>query len=323
MRMNHGFLFLGLGLLSAGLVALAIQANLIDRGTMANAWRLWPLILVAIGLLLILSRTRYAVVGTALAAVVIGAITATGIYAVGAGLVPGCGSPPSATAQTQGGSFGTDATLDWTLNCANLDVAMGTSPNWSASWAAAQEGAVPTVDGTATGLRLASVDQGGDPFADRGERWVVNLPNGTTYRATIQANGAKLTMNLSGSHFASLSLKPNATDTFLDLSNASIGGLDLTANAASVAINTSSGTAVSGTIDVNAGSVTLCTTPDAAFQITVSGTAMNETMNGSGITQVGNTWESATYPDADAAHRITLTVHGNAASFDLNPSGGC
>jgi len=322
MRMNHGFLFLGLGLLSAGAVALAIQANLVDQELMANAWHLWPLVLVAIGLLLILSRTRYAVVGTVLAAVVIGAFVSAEVSAVGAGLVPGCGSPP-ATADTQGGSFGGAATLDWRLSCATLDVAMGSSSNWSVSWGEAQGGAKPTVDGTATGLRLASLDQGADLFADRGERWVVILAKTTTYEATVQANGTKLTMNLSGSHFASLSLKPNATDAFLDLSDASIQGLDLAANAGSVTINTSGGTAMAGTIDVNAGSVHFCTTPGAAFQFTMSGTAMDETMNGSGITQVGDTWESATYPDADAAHRITLAVHGNAASFELNPSGGC
>lgn len=322
MRMNHGFLFLGLGLLSAGVVALAIQANFINVTMMANAWHLWPLVLVAIGLFLILSRTRYAVVGTVLAAVVIGAFVSAEVSAVGAGLVPGCGSAP-ATAETQGGSFGGVAALDWTLSCATLDVAMGSSSNWSASWGEAQGGAHPTVDGTATGLRLASVDQGADLFADRGERWVVTLPKATSYQATIEANGSKLTMNLSGSHFTSLSLKPNASDAFLDLSDASIQGLDLAANAGSLTINTSGDTAVAGTIDVNAGSVTFCTTPAAAFQFTVSGTAMDETMNGSGITQVGDTWESATYPDADAAHRITLAVHGNAASFELNPSGGC
>src|SRR5690242_19934577 len=54
-RMHRGLLFWGLGLLSAGVVALAIQQNLVDRNVMAGAWRLWPLILVAIGLSLVLS----------------------------------------------------------------------------------------------------------------------------------------------------------------------------------------------------------------------------------------------------------------------------
>ncbi len=78
MRMNHRLLFWGLGFLSAGLVALAIQQNLLDRDVMASAWRLWPLILVAVGVSLILSRTPYALVGTALSAIVIG-ITVSGI----------------------------------------------------------------------------------------------------------------------------------------------------------------------------------------------------------------------------------------------------
>src|ERR1700693_2297026 len=79
MRMNRGLLFWGLGFVSAGVVALAIQQGYLDRSAMAGTWRLWPLILVALGIALIASRTPFALAGTALAAVVIGASAGTAI----------------------------------------------------------------------------------------------------------------------------------------------------------------------------------------------------------------------------------------------------
>ena len=90
MRINRGLLFWGLGFITAGAVALAIQQGILDRDTMAGAWRLWPLILIAIGISLMVARTPAAPLGTALAAVVIGTIVGTAI-AVGPGIAVGCG----------------------------------------------------------------------------------------------------------------------------------------------------------------------------------------------------------------------------------------
>jgi hypothetical protein len=321
MRFNHGLLFWGLGFLSAGLVALAIQQNYLDRDTMVNAWRLWPLILVAIGLSIILSRTPYALLGTALSAIVIGVIVGTAVTVGPAAAVSCAGNGQPSSMEDHSGSFGAQASLNWKMNCGNMQVAMTSGSTWTAS-VGGERGPGPAVRGDNGQLRLTSEDK--SLFnGDGQERWVVGLPSGTTYDADVEANGAKVTMDLGGSHFSSFKLQPNAADVRIDLSEAAVQGLDFQANAGSVSITTSGGTSLSGEIEVNAGSIKLCTVDGAAFRITASGTAFGTTMNGSGITQIGDTWESATYPDADAAHRITLTVTGNAGGFELNPSGGC
>ena len=74
MRVSRGLLFWCLGFITAGAVALAVQQGYLDRNAVADACRLWPLILIAIGLSLIARRTQWAIAGTVLSAVVIGAI---------------------------------------------------------------------------------------------------------------------------------------------------------------------------------------------------------------------------------------------------------
>src|SRR5437773_503774 len=132
MRVNRGFLFWGLGFVTAGLVALAIQLGYLDRTAMAVTWRLWPVILVAVGLSLILSRTPLALLGTVVAALVVGASAGTAI-AVGPGFAADCGDSPPANLQEHSATLGTSAPLDWHLDCGTLAISMGQGSAWRAS----------------------------------------------------------------------------------------------------------------------------------------------------------------------------------------------
>jgi hypothetical protein len=323
MQVNRGLLFWGLGFVTAGLVALAIQAGYLDRSVMAGSWRLWPVILVAIGISLILSRTPLALLGTVVAAVVIGAAIGT-VIVVGPGFASDCGESQRAggALEEHTGTLGERASLDWHLDCGTLEVTMSQESTWHASVGSTGEEGI-SVDGANDHLNLASANKGGGFFPDRGrERWVVELPGATTFEADIHTNASKGTMDLIGARFSSLALQPNAADLLMKLEGASIEGLDVELNAGSLKITASPNTALSGTIQVNAGSVDLCAPSGTPMRITAGGTAFGTDLGDAGLTQSGDdTWESATY--AQAQRRITLTVHGNAASFDLNPSGGC
>src|SRR5438309_2678932 len=320
MHVNRGFLFWGLGFMTAGLVALAIQSGYLDRTVMAGAWRLWPLLLVALGVSLILSRTPFALLGTVLAAVVLGAGVGT-VIAVGPGFAADCGDSSPASLQGHSGSLGTSASLDWRLDCGTLDVGMSQASTWQASVGTTGTDA-PSVDGGTDHLDIASANQRGGFFLDHDrERWVVKLPGATTYDAQIHVNASKATMDLTGAKFSALSLQPNAAEILINLDDASVEGFDLQLNAGSLSIVASAGTALSGTIQMNAGSVQLCAPSDAGLRITASGTAFGTNLGDTDLTRSGDTWESTGY--AQSAHQVTLTVHGNAASFDFNPAGGC
>jgi len=320
MHFNRGFLFWGLGFVTAGVVALAIQLGYLDRAAMAASWRLWPLILVALGVSLILSRSPFALLGTALAAVVLGAGAGTAI-AVGPGFAADCGDSPPATLQDHTGTLGTSASLDWRLDCGTLDVSMSQGSSWQASVGNTGTDA-PSVDGGTDHLNVESANQGGGFFLDRErERWVVTLPSTTTYNAEIHVNASNGTLDLTGARFSALSLQPNAADILMKLGDANVEGFDLQLNAGSLAMVASDKTALAGTIELNAGSVQVCAPSGAGLRITATGTAFGTNLGDTDLTRNGDTWESAGY--AQSAHQVTLMVHGNAASFDLNPPGGC
>lgn len=320
MHINRGFLFWGLGFVTAGLAALAIQAGYLDRTVMAGAWRLWPLLLVVLGVSIILSRTPFALLGTVLAAVVLGGGVGT-VIAVGPGFAADCGDSPPATLQDFTGSLSSTASLDWQLNCGTVDVHMSQGSNWSAS-VGSTGSKQPTVASSTDHLDINSGDQGGGFLVDNGrERWVVELPSATTYDAEFHVNASKGTMDLSGAKFNSLSVQPNAADLVLNVGDANVQGLDLQLNAGSLSIVATTGTALSGTIRVNAGSVQLCAPSDAGIRITASGTAFGTNLGDTDLTRTGDSWQSSGYDQV--VQKITLTVHGNAGSFDLNPPGGC
>jgi hypothetical protein len=90
MRINRGLLFWGVALVVAGVVALAVGQGWIDRQAMLELWRLWPLILVALGVAIVLSRTPLAALGILVAALVVGAAAGAAL-ALGPGVVAACG----------------------------------------------------------------------------------------------------------------------------------------------------------------------------------------------------------------------------------------
>jgi hypothetical protein len=320
LRVNRGLLFWGLAFLSAGVAALAIQQGLVDRTLLADASRLWPLILVALGVALIASRTPFAVVGTGLAAVIIGLVAGTAI-AFGPGFAISCASstPSGGALESHNGTFGQGASLDWHQDCGSLEVTMVDGSDWTAA-VGTGGGSQPSVEASSESLEIRSRD--GSSFLDRRqERWEVSLPKQTSYDADIETNGGNATLNLANSHFSRLALQPNAGAIHLDLSDAELQELTVQLNAGSVDISATLQTNLQGEIETNAGSVKLCAPADAPLRITVSGTAFGTNLDGTTLQRSGDTWESAGY--ASSQTRITLTVHGNAGNFDLKPPGEC
>src|SRR5918995_6587433 len=100
MHINRGLLFWGGAVVTAGVVALAASQGWIDSTQLVGLWRLWPVILITIGLSIILSRTPFALVGTVVAALVVG-VAGGAAFSVG-GL--SCGDAPTST-DLSGGEF--------------------------------------------------------------------------------------------------------------------------------------------------------------------------------------------------------------------------
>jgi Domain of unknown function (DUF5668) len=74
MRIRRGLLFWGLFLIPVGALTLLVRGGYLDGEAVRDAWRLWPLVLVGIGLAILLGLTRGAAVGTAISGIVLGLI---------------------------------------------------------------------------------------------------------------------------------------------------------------------------------------------------------------------------------------------------------
>ena len=75
-------------------------------------------------------------------------------------------------------------------------------------------------------------------------------------------------------------------------------------------------------MSVNAGSIDVCTADGVALSVTTNANITFSTnLDESGLTRAGDTWSTAGY--AAAADQVHIDLEGNAASFTLNPKGGC
>jgi hypothetical protein len=283
---------------------------------------LWPLVLVAIGLSIILARTGLAQVGTVAAALVVG-FAAGALIAVGPGSVPCGGSEPARLTQTQGEfkAEAKEAEVNLQFDCGTLDARMTDN---AASWTVASGSgdAQPRIDPGWSSLSVS--DHAGQWWGAGRQHWVVALPTGKNYRLLVESNAAETNLDLRGGRFGLLTLHPNAGSLRLDLRGASVNDLDLALNAGSASIFVGSGSGMSGSLHVNAGSIELCTNGPLtmSFRLTDNIT-FSTNLDSSGLVRLGNSWSTPGAISGIRPYQVELTIDGNAGSFTLNPEGGC
>jgi hypothetical protein len=316
-RINRGLVFWGVALITAGAVALAIQAGAIDGEQARQWWRLWPVALIVIGVAIIAARTPFALVGTLAAGLVVGGLVGSLVGGWPDALSIGCGGEVD-NHLTADGSFGSSADVELDFNCGDLAVAMGGGSDWAvdAGYAGDSRPDVSSGDGS---LRVVA-EGGGFPFGEGRQEWDVTLPTESDLALRVEANAASSDLDLEGGSFSELSLDTNAGSVTLNLAGASADDLSIEMNAGSVVLTADGDTSFDGTVDMNAGSLEVCIPDGVAFAITIeeSNITFSHNLDESGLTRSGDTWSGGT-----GAEAITLSVDGNAASFTLNPDGGC
>src|SRR5258706_9262519 len=122
MRVNPLFLYWGIFFVAIGGILVASDLRAVDTPTLTDVLRLWPLALVAIGLSIVLRRTRLSLPGLMLAAAVPGLVVG-GALAGAPRFVRDCrarGVPPSVAGKK--GTFGAAATGTVRRGCRALKV---------------------------------------------------------------------------------------------------------------------------------------------------------------------------------------------------------
>jgi hypothetical protein len=321
MHINRGLLFWGIALITAGVVALAAYQGWIDRSILTEAAQLWPLLLVAIGLSIVLSRTPFAWLGALAAGLVVG--IAGGALISGAGTVGLNCNGTTGTPEISTGTFtGSQASVDLQLNCGTLKLSMADGSGWRAETAVESGSDQPSRSGGPTSLEIKSPDRV-LPFGHDKQDWTIQLGRDVSYDFSATLNAGESRIDAGDGKFGSLNLQTNAGSTHLLLGGAQIADLQVQLNAGSADVTADGDADLAGSLQANAGSINLCVPDGAGLQIKVnSSVAFSHNLGDRGLTEQGNdTWVSAGF--ASAAHKIVLEVEGNAASFTLNPEGGC
>jgi hypothetical protein len=318
MQYHRGLLFWGLALITGGVVALAAQQGYLDRDALAGTWRLWPLILVAVGISILVSRTPFAIVGTIVAALVVGGAGGV-LIAVGPG-VAACGDADPTVLDTSHGEFGDEAEVTVDFTCGSLEVATTEDAQWTVR-SGREGGGGAEISAESDRLDVESGGRGGWWGGGR-QRWIIDLPKETRYQLAISPNASDAAIDLGGGRFTSVSLDANAASLRLILDDARVDHLDLSLNAGSATVIIGKGVSLDASMSVNAASIKICTEDGVALQVAVDPSITVATnLDESDLDQVGDTWSTPGY--AEAADQVQIDLEGNAASFTLNPDGGC
>jgi len=328
MSINRSLLDWGVFLIALGGVPLAVQQDWVGAGIAGDLWRLWPLILVGIGLGLILRWTPIAWLGGALVAgtfgLIFGALIAGGISGISSACI-GISSGEVQTTEDSGFSAGSDFRLELELSCGELDVTRGTGSQWTVTADHAPD-EPPTIEGSETGLTIRQGDES-DGFFVLGQQtrhdWGVALPGTGILATDITLNAADGTVDLGDGAVGDLSGSFNASDVTLDLGGVTTPAparLSLTFNASSGTLALPDGSMV-GSATLNASSLTICVPEAAEIRVELESTLASDDLGSSGLDRSGDGWQTPGYDTAAA--RIDLSLTSTVSSISLERAEVC
>jgi hypothetical protein len=325
MRVNRTLLYAGVFLLAIGAVLVAVDARLVDTFVLADALRLWPLALVAIGLAVIARRSRAALIAGMLAALLPG-LALGGTLAVGPTIIGDCGGRGDAVSVAdEGGRFIEPAVVDVTIDCGSLHVTTNTGDAWG-FLARNTAGRAPVVESSVRGLTVDSGRGDGWHLLDGGrDEWDLSLPTAAIRDASLTVHAGRGDIVLPGADIDRLDLTVNAGEMILDASGASLGELAGEVNFGSLSVALSADDDLAGRLSADAGNVRLCRPAGLGLRVTASGGTAHVIVGGSesadAIVPDGRVYQSPGYEAA--AHRADLDVNVDFGAIEIDPIGGC
>jgi hypothetical protein len=318
MTVRQGWLNWGVFLIALGAVPLAVYWNLVGADTAHQLVRLWPLILVAIGIGIMLRFTPLASIGGVFTAAVfgmlLGAVVAGGWTGLG-NVNIACRTDEGIPVATRDGAFNGDmATLQMELNCGELTVTRSAGSTWSVTTQIAGE-RDPIIEATDSTLRLRNAE---GLAAGVRRAWQVILPQDQAVNTNLTINAANGRLALGEGPIGALNGTFNASDVQIDVSTASsVSSVNLSYNAASGWLSLPA-QPLSANVNANASDVRVCVPPEAGLLIDYDGTLSNENFASAGLARLGDDrWT------IEGPQQIVLNLDVNVSSITLDRSGGC
>jgi hypothetical protein len=320
MHIDRRLVGFGLFLITVGGVMVAVRQGVLSEESAREAWRLWPLVLVGIGLSIVLAGRAGAALGGLVLAVtfgsILGGVAATGVFP-GVGLCSGADGAGTAFADASG-DLGGQARVTVTQDCGDLAIGTVAGSTWSLS-GTSRDGRSPAVDGGPDRLRIAAPDGGPFVLGATGS-WDVVLPRDPVLDLVIRVSGGESRVVLGGSHLRALSVDANAGSIELDLRDAELDDAAIEVNFGSATVRLPDRSATA-TLSVNAGSAAICLPPGAGLRVRLESVAASNDFGDHGMTESGGTWVT---PGFDAAEvRLDVRADVNAGSLTLDPARQC
>jgi hypothetical protein len=317
MMVRRRYLYWGVFFVAAGAVTLVAQADTVDREVVAQALRLWPVAVIALGVGVLLRGTRLGVPGGMLAAAMPGLLLG-GLFVATPQWTRDCSDIMPGNTTTRQGTFDGAASVDLTLACGELSITTAQGDAWQLQ-AGNRAGADPTIGVSADRLSVASWQQK-RPFGFiGGDAWRLSLPTANRLDLTAEINAGQGRFDLAGARLGDVRLAVNAGDARVDLSQATVEHLSISANAASASVRLPATGDFSADLSANAASIEVCAPGELGLR--VRGDAVLGATTYRGLVRNGDVWESPGY--SIAKFHADMTVSASVGSVDINPAGGC
>jgi hypothetical protein len=323
MRVDRRLVFFGIFFVVFGGVLLGARQGWIPESLVESLWQLWPVLLIAIGLSIILSGRPGAWIGGAFAAAVLGAMAA-GLLQTGVVPFVGCGGgDETGTAfPTQSGELASNAGVGVTFSCGDLDVVSVSGSSWTLE-GRSSDGRTPTVRTTDGGVEIESAQRTVIGFGGGGrESWQLSVPNEPTIDLGVTLNAGSGKLDLEGAHLSSVDTTVNAGSLSVDLRDAAaVASIEGTVNAGSDVVWLPN-LPIQGRLTVNAGSLVICAPAGLGLRLNTGDNPISSNdFDRAGLVKTDDGWETPGY--ATAAIRTELDMTANAGSMSLNPSQPC
>ncbi len=312
-RLNWGVFFIVLGA-----VPLAYHQGAITQSAITDAWRLWPLIIVGIGVGFILSRTPAYFVGGLIVAATMGLIFGS-IFAVTPNI--GCGSGNgNVTNVSRSGAFDGPSSVQLNLQCGTANVTTSADGQWhvDASNDSGHNAGISTSGNSVT----VETNRGGNNWFDRGnDNWRISLPASTQLDLTTTMDLGDADFNLAGANLSSAIFNTNLGSLHVDLTGSHIDHLTVSTNLGAAAVELDGSSDLSGNLKTSLGSLKVCAPAGLGLQIQSNNSLGSQNFSGLGMSRSGDVWQTANYQTA--SHRATLTVETSLGSLEVHAAGGC
>jgi hypothetical protein len=318
MKLNRSRLNWGVFFILLGAVPLAYHQGAISSSAIGDAWRLWPLVLVGIGLGLVLSRTPAYFVGGLVTAACLGLVVGS-LFAVGPQF--GCGHPGgTASSVSRDGTFDGTPQVQLELQCGRANVTTSPDNQWHVR-ANSTGGSSPNVSSSSGSLVVSSGNRTGWWLQRGDETWDIALPTGQAIGLSVSVDAGDARLSLGGANLSSVSFSLNAGSLHADLTGARVGDITVSTNVGSSSLILDGSTSTSGSLSTNVGSLELCAPSQLGLRFRSSESLASSNFSSAGLVRVGDAWQSPGYDNS--ANKAEFTVSTSVGSLTLNPAGGC